>query len=634
MLFVLSYLASFALLTVSMLLTGVLIERWWLRAGDLPQCRWVARIALGAGVWIGLLFIAAALGVLSDSTVFFVLALLLLLVIWQRQRVLDFQPVVSRTQRDDSGGAPSVLLAGTAALMISVLFVQTLWPRVSWDANVYHLTVPRLYLEQGGFLRIPFNVYSNWPLNTELLFAMAMVFRSYILAKLVHFGFGCLCSLLVYQVVREEAGSWAGWCAVVLLLMNPIVLLEMRVAYVDLASALYLTLGFVVVHQWLDRRDSGMRWLLVGGVFAGLAAGTKLTGIVGALSLSMLLMVVLLRRSASLSELVKPIASLMIPSVVLLLPWLIKTWVFTGNPVYPFLFSQFGGPEWSPELQRQLTDWQRSIGMGRSLSDYLLLPVRVILDGGRGYARFDGEISRLWIAILPLSMWMARDRPIVSRAVLTSATYFAFWALSSQQIRFLIPILPLLAIAGAVSIHCAMDRVWSPRARHSILWLCTFVLVVSLGWSGWSFGVRSVGMLKDYAHHDLAIEDLAQDPIYQFINQNLPADARIMMLNTNHGFFCRRDFIADSFFEASQIAELLRRAESGPGIATTLRGMGITHLLIENRDRGIDYPESLADFLNDGRLVESIYRSPDDRFDVARLLPEADSPTREREDDP
>ncbi|MEJ2084441.1 MAG: hypothetical protein P8Y44_02020 [Acidobacteriota bacterium] len=631
MLFVLSYLASLAFLTVSLLLAGLLIERWCLRPGDLLPCRWVALVALGTGGWIALLFISAALGVLRDSTVFFVLALLLLLVIWQRHRLFDPQLAVSRSQRYDSGGAPSVLLAGAAALMISVLFIQTLWPRVSWDANVYHLTVPRLYLEQGGFWRIPFNVYSNWPLNTELLFAMAMVMRSYILAKLVHFGFGCLCSLLVYQVVREESGKWAGWAAVLLLLMNPIVLLEMRVAYVDLASALYLTLGFVVVHRWLDRRDPGVRLLLMGGIFAGLAAGTKLTGIVGALSLMALMTAQVLRRGGTVRSLLKPVASLMLPSVLLVLPWLIKTWFLTGNPVYPFLFALFGGPEWSLELQRQLAGWQRSIGMGRSPVDYLLLPARVILDGGRGYARFDGEISRSWIALLPLSLWMAKYRPIVGRALLVSATYFVFWALSSQQIRFLIPILPLLAIAGAIAIHTALERIRDSEARSSLLWVCSLILVAGLGWSGWSFGVRSVGMLRDYLHYDLAIEDLAPDPIYQFINEELPANARIMMLNTNHGFFCRRDFIADSFFEASQIGELLRHADSGVGIGNLLRDMGITHLLIENRDRGIDYPGALADFLNDSRLVESIYRSPDDRFDVARLLAVADSPAGDAE---
>ena len=63
--------------------------------------------------------------------------------------------------------------------------MKALWPRVSWDANVYHLTVPRLYVEHGGFRRIPFNVYSNWPLNTELLFVVASLLRDYVLGEVM-----------------------------------------------------------------------------------------------------------------------------------------------------------------------------------------------------------------------------------------------------------------------------------------------------------------------------------------------------------------------------------------------------------------------------------------------------------------
>ena len=45
-----------------------------------------------------------------------------------------------------------------------------------------------------------------------------------------------------------------------------------------------------------------------------------------------------------------------------------------------------------------------------------------------------------------------------------------------------------------------------------------------------------------------------------------PADAKLMLLNTNHGFFCHRDFVADSFFEASQINALFLGADGKKGI--------------------------------------------------------------------
>ena len=40
--------------------------------------------------------------------------------------------------------------------------------------------------------------------------------------------------------------------------------------------------------------------------------------------------------------------------------------------------------------------------MGRDAVDYLLLPWRVILEGGRGYDHFDGELGAFWIVVLPV----------------------------------------------------------------------------------------------------------------------------------------------------------------------------------------------------------------------------------------
>ena len=620
MVFVLSYVASFAALAVCFFLTGLLVEKWLLRESDLEGSRFVGQISLGIGLWIILLFFYASLNLLSSTIIFGTLLTLAGLLLWQRPQLVASPRRPSSTGETGQYRLPQTLLGLCLIAMFLALFLQALWPRVSWDANVYHLTVPRLYLENQGFWRIPFNVYSNWPLNTELLFAMAMAIRSHVLAKLVHFGLGCLTTILVYRVARESAGRWAGWAAAVLFLANPVVLVEIRVAYVDLASALFFTLAFVLVHRQLESPDDSNRPLVLAGFFAGLAAGTKLTGIVGAFCLAGLMVGTLLKRRTPVKEVFRSVSWLLLPAVVLLIPWLIKSWMLTGNPVYPFLFQVFGGPEWSRELQQSLTAWQQSIGMGRSPVDYLLLPVRVILEGGIRYDRFDGEISKLWIVVLPLSIWVGRRRAIVKQALAVAGIYFVFWALSSQQMRFLIPILPLLAIAGAVALADTIERIKPSRLQRAAVWACTLVLVGSLAIAGRYIAIRSIGMMRDYQHFGLEIEQLAEEPVYRFVNNELPIDARVMMLNTNHGFFCRRDFVADSFFEASQIAALMQEADSKSDIATILRDLNVSHLLIKKGEGGVPYPNSLLDFLNDTQLVRSVYRSPDEMFDVAQVL--------------
>ena len=93
-----------------------------------------------------------------------------------------------------------------------------------------------------------------------------------------------------------------------------------------------------------------------------------------------------------------------------------------------------------------------------------------------------------------------------------------------------------------------------------------------------------------------------------------------MFFNTNHGFFCDRDFIADSFFEASQINDLLQSKGDKKGIHGALGDLGVTHLLIENRDRLVPWPRSLYELLNDPQLARRLYRSPDSLYDVVAVV--------------
>ncbi|MEM1206955.1 MAG: hypothetical protein AAGN66_27225, partial [Acidobacteriota bacterium] len=100
----------------------------------------------------------------------------------------------------------------------------------------------------------------------------------------------------------------------------------------------------------------------------------------------------------------------------------------------------------------------------------------------------------------------------------------------------------------------------------------------------------------------------------------LPAGARVLMLNTNQGFHCRREYLADSFFEASQVAQWLAPAENVDALVTRLRARGVTHLLWANRDWGIAYPEPLLRLLRSPRGVRPLYQAPDQRHLLFELV--------------
>ncbi len=628
--------------TLTLLLTGFWTTGWAIlgrQANTLGQLKQLARLTVGLGFWTASLFTLAACGQLHLPGLVLPLLLLAGLTFWRGPRWGGprWARPACTTWRDPAHWVP----AGLLAVFLLPSYLLTLTPQIGWDDGVYHLTLPKLWLAAAGFRPVEFSVYSHWPLNTELLFALAMLVSGPlvsgpVLAKLLHFGFGLagLSALFASGLIHPLSR----WLAIGLFLANGVVAFELRVAYVDLAAAFYLLAAFLFLEAAITSsadadRAATTTHLLLAGLAAGLLAGTKVTGVLGVVAVAALYPADLVREKLGSQTglgherpgherpgherpalpVRKFLLCFVLPVLVLWTPWLLRTALFTGNPVYPLGYARWGGPDWSSELAHQFQTWQNGIGMGRGLLDYLLLPLRVILAGGPGYHRFDGELGKFWLVVLPATLFAWRQ-PRVRRALGVAALYFGFWALSSQQMRFLIPLLPLLALAAATAFDTWLQGL-SSRARWVVCAVAFALLTVfliqiyarPLG-SGWK-------LLRVYGQVDPAqLKASATPPVFRFINEVLPADARVLFLNTNQTFHCDRDFLADSFFEASQIADWLRPATTVAELQQRLRARRITHILYENRDWGIAYPAALQQLLNDSRAAEVLFRADNGQF--------------------
>lgn len=622
------YLAEYGLfsclLSVMLWLPGVVLAAVTLRNWEPRSLRPLASICLGLAVWTASTFVLAALGWLTLRSILVLFAIWVVLGfatclrLWNQPGAAPAGPVVT---------ARSVLLGAFLALVLAPCLIAAMRPEVAWDAGTYHLTLPKLYIAHAGFRPVEFNVYSNWPLNTELLFAVAMLLKDHVLATLLHFGFGVLTLYAIFACCRTTHSSVGPWLAMFLLLTNHSVLWEMTVAYVDLAYAFFFLAGFVFLLHALEDRPGRRGALLLAGLCGGILAGIKLSGIVGAAAIGTLLIPRLFTvgRRHLPSEWRTIVAWFVLPLIVLPLPWLIKAAWYTGNPVYPLLYGWFGGPDWSPALSAQLADWQRSIGMGRTPIDYLLLPLRVIWMGDTGYAHFDGRICKWWIMLVPLAIVFGRRQPLVRRSLAVAGLYFAIWSITSQQMRFLIPILPLLAIAAAITVEDLLKRVRRPRRQRVLTGLA--VIAAGLTAAGVNLGncADAAAFLRQLHEYGDAVRQAAVPAAHRFINDHLPQDARLLCLNTNEGFFLERDYLADSFFEASQVADWLRSAADKSQVRRRLSARRITHILIANKDWQIAYPPSLTELIADPRWARPLYRSSDGMFAVLELAsPAAD----------
>jgi hypothetical protein len=516
------------------------------------------------------------------------------------------------------------------ALALAAFGLLALDPRVEWDADTYHLTLPRIFLEQHGFVRIPFFVYSTWPLATELLYAVALAVRDHVLATAVHFGCGCLLVAGAARVARRAAGPPAGILAAALLLVDPAFAFEIRVAYVDLAFALLFFLGYCAWEPAGAAADPGRRraLLALAGIFLGGAAATKVVGGLAPAVFAALELARGLVRRRPARALLGDVACLLLPAFALAAPWALRSFTLTGDPLHPALYAIFrgGGEEWSADLAARTAAHHRAFGMGRAPWDLLLVPLRASgLGDPQAALRFGGTIHPVWPLLVPLVVWGGCVDRTVRGLSLAALLYVGFWFAGSQTVRLLLPAQPLLACAAAISCARAGEAL-GRRGRAALGAAALLVAAAVAAASVHRAAPRAAEILALARRGETAVLDSAVPPHCRFVNSELPPDARILMLGTNRSFFCRRAFLADSIFQASQVNALLRTTSDSAGLAALLRERGVTHVLLAERDWGIDWPPHVREALAGEGLLRRIYR--DAEHSLFAVSPAAPSPAR------
>jgi hypothetical protein len=261
----------------------------------------------------------------------------------------------------------------------------------------------------------------------------------------------------------------------------------------------------------------------------------------------------------------------------------LKNWIVAGNPFYPFFYGIFGGRGWDSD-QAHLFDFiTQSFGMGRSFLDYLLLPWNLSLRAKMDSLTFDGILGPIFLLTLPflaaLRRWETPLRMILIYALLT----FFFWASTAQQIRYLIPIFPLLALV----VGTILTRY---QSRKKIFGLLLCIVAGSLAFNGYHIAREftkidplRVAVGLESRDHFLS-RTLPTYTMYRFVNQTLPSDAQIFLIYMkNYTFLCDRDCYADEMFEAHTLQKILREEPSPNRVRNRLKAAGFTHLLYDER---------------------------------------------------
>ncbi len=310
---------------------------------------------------------------------------------------------------------------------------NALGPETSPDGTSYHVGLIARYLREHRFPRITTNMYANLSEGIEMLFLYAFSVGRHSAAAMVEFLFLLALPFGILSYARRIARPRAGIIAALLVYASPIVGRAGTVAYIDVAGAAVAFALFYAVQLW--REDSTPRLAAMIGILAGFAYAVKYPLAVGILYAAGFI-AFSLRRNWSAA--IRQVAILCLCAFALMTPWLAKNAIFVSNPFSPFLNRVFPNPYIYTGFEKEYVAAFRHMN-GVTLPE---VPIEATVEGGR----LTGLIGPVFL-LAPLGLLALRHR--YGRQVLLAGAFFLVPYFQNIGTRFLIPVLPFMALALA-----------------------------------------------------------------------------------------------------------------------------------------------------------------------------------------
>ncbi|MBI2597292.1 glycosyltransferase family 39 protein [Candidatus Daviesbacteria bacterium] len=290
------------------------------------------KLALLSALYSYLIFLLGLLhllkkDIISISTISF----LLILTLNFRKRLKDllhFKIYIRKNQPS------SILLISLIIIQTLINLIGALGPELAFDALWYHLTIPKIYLQQNSIFYIGGHLYySAMPKFTEMFYIAALALGSEITAKIIHLLFGIATLVALYKISRSFLSSKDSLLVSLIFYSNLVVGWMSITAYIDLARTFFETLALWSFLNFIRYRLS--KWLTISATMLGFAASCKLLSLWSvAIYLTLLLYISLLKKVKLVTVLKQ---SLFFCTIVFIIvsPWLIFSYLNTGNPFYP-----------------------------------------------------------------------------------------------------------------------------------------------------------------------------------------------------------------------------------------------------------------------------------------------------------
>ncbi len=502
------------------------------------------------------------------------------------------------------------------SVLLLCSFTLALSPPTGVDALVYHLAIPKAYLQAGGMISLPNNIYSFFPLQFEMLYLLGLALEGESLAQLIGFGMSITVIGGVALFYKRYFSSTLLWLPCLIFFSTPTFWEISFLAYVDLQVAGFILMAVYAWTRWREEEKNG--WFILMSFFSGMAIATKLTSLA---IISVAILGIVLLKGNSLKKTFAFSSLFLLIVFFMLAPWWGRNYIFTGgNPFAPYLIQFFGGDgiNWDNLRSSMQFEYYQSFGMGRGLKDFFLLPWNLTFFSEKNSLRFDGQIGLLYFVSLPfLGIQLFRNKKSIPIgffiSLLMFCVFFVSWFYMSQYIRILTISFIFLSMLLAFSLEMAYLN-----ASRPLRILAAAVFVLGLFFNGsiilkeWFSRNPIPFLIGNQSRSDYLESNVSVYPIYKAINNRLTTNDQVLLVYLrNYGFFCDKKFYSDTFFEGFTLKKILQDSPTPKLLLKRWQERKLTHLAFDynfvfGKDSVLNPTEQelLKNYLNlSGRLI-------------------------------
>jgi hypothetical protein len=222
-------------------------------------------------------------------------------------------------------------------VLLTLLFCAALFSACVVDQSGsddgYHLTAPKLWLQQKSLALLPTRTHTTAPSGMEMLYTIPLSMGHAGAAKSMHLLFGILSALAVSALCFRIAGTQGRYLgSAFYLLMQTYLMPLTTLAYNDLPIIFYTLVSVTVFWMWMESKS--IQLLYAHTLFLGISVAFKLISIsiaIGLLSAA----AVIVQGGTKISS--RHTVCILLCLILPVAPWLFRSFILTGDPFYPAL---------------------------------------------------------------------------------------------------------------------------------------------------------------------------------------------------------------------------------------------------------------------------------------------------------